>query len=295
MPKTADSQWYVEQVADGEVHAHALTATIAQGRSSYQSYAIVQSSLFGKMLVLDGDTQSSALDEGLYHESLVHPACAAVSAPARVLVLGGGEGATLREVLKVQSVVKATMVDIDGEVVSLCRRFLPEWSAGALDDPRAEVVVGDAKAYVESSGERFDVIISDLTEPRDDSPSRDMHTAEFYARIRERLTAGGVFALQASTAGPHNFHLHARMIATLGRVFKSVAPYSVYVPAFDTEWGFALCGSRVPPREAAFAALVDAHSRACGLRYYDAEAHVRMFSLPKFLRDAYAQDAAQGP
>ena len=289
MPKTENFQWYVEQVAPGEIHGHALTATLAQGRSRFQTYAVVESPLFGKMLVLGGDTQSSALDEHVYHESLAHPACAAVGRPQRALILGGGEGATLRELLRVPSMRKVTMVDIDGEVVEVCRKYLPEWSAGAFENARAEVVIADAKAYVENSREHFDVIVGDLTEPLSDSPSYELHTREFYTRIRERLTPQGAYALQASTAGPHNCSLHAQMIATLRAVFPRVAPYSVYVPAFDSEWGFALCGGEaIDPLAEAAGVAADEHAKAAGLRYYDSQSHRRMFNLPRYLREAHA-------
>jgi spermidine synthase len=290
VPKTENSQWYVEQVADGEIHGHALTATLAQGRSSFQAYAIVVSPLFGKMLVLDGDTQSAALDERIYHELLVHPACAASGSPKRALILGGAEGASLRELLRVPGMAKATMVDIDGEVVAACRRHLPEWSDGAFEDPRAELIVGDAKAYVETTAQRFDVILGDLTEPLEDSPSYGLHTVAFYEKIRERLNPGGVYALQASMAGPHNHATHARMVATLRAAFPSVAPYSTYVPAFDTEWGYALCGDRVDPLSDAAADAAEKHATACGLRHYDAQTHRRAFNLPRYLRDAYAKE-----
>jgi spermidine synthase len=288
LPKTENSQWYVEQVGAGEVHGHALTATIASGRSSFQTYAIVVSPLFGIMLVLDGDTQSAELDEYIYHEALVHPACA-TGAPQRALILGGGEGATLRELLRVPSMRKITMVDIDGVVVEACRKHMPQWSAGAFDDPRAELIIGDAKAYIERSGEAFDVIIGDLTEPLEDSPSYGLHTVAMYQRIRARLKPGGFYALQTSMAGPHNFALHARMVATLRRAFPEVAPYTVYVPAFDTQWGLALCGERVDARSDAAAARAAEHAAGCvGLRFYDAESHRGMFNLPRYLRDAYA-------
>ena len=290
MPKTENSQWYVEQVADGEIHGHALAATLVQGRSSFQAYAIVVSPLFGKMLVLDGDTQSAQLDEAIYHESLVHPACAAFGAPKRALILGGAEGASLRELLRIPSMVKATMVDIDGEVVDACRAHLPEWSAGAFGDPRADVIIGDAKAYVERSEEQFDVIIGDLTEPLEDSPSYGLHTQSFYRAIRARLSAGGVYALQASMAGPHNSATHARMISTLRSAFDRVSPYSIYVPAFDTEWGFALCGGSIDPLSSAAADAADRHAHALGLRHYDAQTHRRLFNLPRHLRDAYAKE-----
>ena len=292
MPKTENSQWYVEQVADGELHSHALINTLAQGRSKYQTYAIVESPLFGKMLVLDGDTQSAALDEHIYHESLVHPACAAAGAPRSALILGGGEGATLRELLRVPSMQRVVMVDIDGEVVGACRRLMPEWSAGAFEDRRTELIVGDAKAYVEGSTERFDVVLSDLTEPLEDSPSYGLHTTGFYRATRARVAPGGAYAIQTSMAGPQNFEIHARMIATLRTAWPAVAPYTAYVPAFDTEWGFALCADALDARSAAAAARADEYARACGgLRHYDGQSHTRAFNLPRYLRDAYAAES----
>jgi len=296
LPKTENFQWYVEQVAPGETHGHAITATLASGQSEFQRYAIVTSQLFGKMLVLDGDTQSAALDEFIYHEALVHPACADVGEPKRALILGGGEGASLRELLRVPSMRKVTMVDIDGVVVDACRTHMPEWSAGAFEDARAELIIGDAKAYVERSAESFDVIIGDLTEPLEDSPSYELHSVAMYEAIRARLAPGGAYALQTSMAGPHNFHLHARMIATLRLAFPSVAPYCAYVPAFDTVWGFALCRAQArandDPRASTAAVRAGEHARACGgLRFYDAESHCGLFNLPRYLRDAYGAAA----
>lgn len=291
MPKTENSQWYVEQVGPGEIHGHALARTLASGSSRFQDYAVVQSPLFGKMLVLDGDTQSAELDEHIYHEALVHPACvSAGGSPTRALILGGGEGASLRELLRVPGMAKVTMVDIDGEVIEVCRRLLPEWSAGAFDDPRADIVIGDAKEYVFSSRERFDVIIGDLTEPLEDSPSADLHTPQVYAAIRARLKPTGAYALQASMAGPHNYQLHARMVMALKDVFEAVFPFSAYVPAYDTEWGFALCGGGMDMTTEAAAAAAQAHARACGgLRFYDAVSHRRLFNVPRFLREAYEE------
>ncbi|MDE2571833.1 MAG: methyltransferase domain-containing protein, partial [bacterium] len=171
MPKTEHWQWYVEEFAPTERHAHAIDETLAAGRSAFQQYAIVRTPVFGKMLVLDGDTQSSQGDERIYHESLVHPAMAAAGEARRVLILGGGEGATLREVLRSPSVEQCTMVDIDGEVVELCKRHLPEWGAGAWEDPRARVIVGDALDFLRRNDGGYDVVIGDLTEPLPDSPS----------------------------------------------------------------------------------------------------------------------------
>jgi len=188
------------------------------------------------------------------------------------------------------------MVDIDREVVDVCRRHMPEWSAGTYDDRRAEIIIADGKRYVEMSTERFDVIVGDLTEPLEDSPSFGLHTMAFYSEVRRHLTPGGVFALQASTAGPHNFDLHARMIATLRRVFPAVMPYSTYIPAFDSEWGFAACCNDLPAdhpfadiKSTAAHQAVERYARWCGgLRFYDGESHASLFNQPRYLRDAYA-------
>ena len=117
MPKTEHFQWYVEEFAPTEYHHHAIDELYYAGRTAFQNVAVLRTQTFGKMLVLDGDTQSSQHDEKIYHETLVHPALAAVGDRSDILILGGGEGATLREVLRHPGVRRCTMVDIDGEVV----------------------------------------------------------------------------------------------------------------------------------------------------------------------------------
>src|SRR6202451_3319175 len=161
MPKTEHYQWYVEEFSPTELHPHAIEELYYAGRTPFQSVAVLRTATFGKMLVLDGDTQSSQADEKIYHESLVHPALAAGAGRREVLILGGGEGATLREVLRHPGVARCTMVDIDGEVVELSKTYLPEWSDGAFGDPRANLIIGDALAYIKQRG-TFDAIISDL-------------------------------------------------------------------------------------------------------------------------------------
>ncbi|MBV8281789.1 MAG: hypothetical protein JO347_06965, partial [Candidatus Eremiobacteraeota bacterium] len=160
MPKTQRWQWYVEEFAPSEQHHHAIEEVFFSGRSEFQQIAVVRTPVFGKMLILDGDTQSSQADERIYHETLVHPAMAAAADRSDVLVLGGGEGATLREVLRAPDVRRCTMVDIDAAVVELAKRFLPEWSSGAFDDPRARVIVGDALAFMRDDRDRYGVVIS---------------------------------------------------------------------------------------------------------------------------------------
>jgi spermidine synthase len=285
MPKTQHWQWYVEEFAPTEQHHHAIDEVLVSERSPFQQIGVVRSPVFGKMLVIDGDTQSSAADERIYHETLVHPALAAAAARANVLIIGGGEGATLREVLRAPDVARCTMVDIDARVIEVSKRFLPEWSAGAFDDPRAEVVVGDALAYMRERADRYGVILSDLTEPLEDSPSNPLFNDEVFALIKSRLVEGGVYALQASTAGVHNAALHCKMARTLRRHYTCVASFFTHVPAFDTDWAFLACSDRVdlaqlaPERIESYCAALRGESF-----FYDAQTHRRLFSLPLYLR-----------
>ena len=242
------------------------------------------------MLVLDGDTQSSQADEKIYHETLVHPALAAIDDRANVLILGGGEGATLREILRRRDVRRCTMVDIDGDVIELSKRYLPEWSAGAFDDARARVIVGDALAFLRDDTESYGAIVSDLTEPLEDSPSNVLFNEGVFKDIKARLAPGGVYVLQASTAGFHNMSLHAKMARSLRRHYRFVRSFYTHVPAFDNDWAFLACSDAVD-----VAALEDARIDAyvtdlAGENYfYDAQTHRRLFSLPLYLRRELAK------
>ncbi|MFY9663150.1 MAG: hypothetical protein WAK19_01755 [Candidatus Cybelea sp.] len=285
MPKTQMWQWYVEEFAPAEQHHHALDQLYYSDRSDFQQIAVVRSPVFGKMLVIDGDTQSAQADERIYHEALVHPALAAASDRREVLILGGGEGATLREVLRCPDVARCTMVDIDALVIQLSKKHLPEWSAGAFDDPRARTIVGDALKFMREDSQSYGVIISDLTEPLEDSPSNPLFNDAVFGLIKSRLAEGGIYVLQASTGAVVNAALHCKMARTLRRHYAHVVSFTTHVPAFDTEWAFLACSDRIdlatldPER-------IDLYSS--GLRgesfFYDSITHRRLFALPLYLR-----------
>ncbi len=293
MPKTEYWQWYVEESAPTERHHHAIDHVYYAGHSEFQQVSVISTPVFGKMLILDGDTQSSQNDEKIYHETLVHPAMAGARDRRDVLILGGGEGATLREVLRHPDVTRCTMVDIDGLVVDLSKRYLPEWSDGAFDEPRARVIVGDALAFMREDRDRYGVIISDLTEPLEDSPSNILFNNDVFGLIKSRLADDGIYVLQASTTAFHNLSLHCKMARTLRQHYRYVSSFSQHVPAFDTEWAFLACSDSVD-LAALDPAAIDAY---CGkLRgenfFYDGQTHRRLFSLPLYLRRALA---ASGP
>src|SRR5438132_697859 len=152
--------------------------------------------------------------------------------------IGGGEGATLREVLKYRSLTRAVMVDIDGEVVELCKKHLEEMHRGAFDDERSEVRTEDARAYLDKTTERFDFVSVDLVEPLEEGPACMLFTKELYALIGERLTPGGTMTVQAGMTKINALSFFTAIHRTLRDVFPVVAGYQTFVSCFGTPWGF---------------------------------------------------------
>ena len=287
------TRWYFEYLTPELFLASVVEGQVYSGRTPFQAVDILDTAPFGRALILDGRTQSTAADERLYHETLVHPALLAHPEPRRVLVCGGGEGATLREALRHPSVRQAVMVDIDGEVVELCRRYLPNLHQGAFDDPRTHLHIGDARRFLEEAEEPFDVVICDLADPMEAGPAYLLYTREFYATVRERLTPGGLLVTQAGPAGPTNCQEEfTAVVHTLAAVFPAVHPYTASIPSFGSTWGFALA-QREPAAPPLTPEQVDERvARRLGdaLQYYDGETHRHLFALPRYLREALRRE-----
>ena len=233
--------WHVEWDTMEDGHLSKIKDVYYMGRTRYQMVEIVELGPYGKSLILDGKIQSTRLDEKIYHEALVHPPMLLHPEPRRILIMGGGEGATAREVLRHSTVERVVMVDLDGELIELVKKYMPEWHLGAFDDERLELVIGDARKYVfENAGtEVFDVIIADLVDPMEGGPAQLLYTKEFYEKVRELVAPGGVFVTQATspTSTPHATGIIA---ATLSSVFRNVDVYMTYIRGFDSMWGFVL-------------------------------------------------------
>src|SRR5262249_53289849 len=186
----------------------------------------------------------------------------------------------------------AVMVDMDGEVVELCKRHLPEMHQGAFDDPRTELRHEDARAYLERTSDRFDLIVSDLVEPLEEGPACLLYSREFYKVVYDRLTPGGVFTMQAGMTKIGEQAFFTAIHRTLREVFPVVAGYQTFISCFGTPWGFILAGKKVDPRKQDVA-MVDRliAERVKGeLAYWDGQTHQHAFGLPKHLRRAIAAE-----
>jgi len=282
--------WFSDNISPDLTMLHSIKERIYSGRSKFQSVEIIDTGSFGICLVLDGKIQSSEADEFIYHEALVHPAMLTHPQPERVFIAGGGEGATLREVLAHKTVKKAVMVDIDEEVVSLCRRFLPSWYQNAFDDPRAELHFVDARKYLDESSDKFDVIIIDLADPLEQGPARLLYTREFYQIVKQKLGTDGIMSVQAEPAEWRNLDNFTAIVHTLSQVFPIARPYQVHVPSFLGLWGFVAASQSLDPSELTPEEIDARISTRISkkLKSYDGLTHQAMFTIPKHIRQQLA-------
>jgi len=283
-------RWFSDNISPDLTMLHSIKERIYSGRSKFQSIDIVNTGSFGVCLVLDGKIQSSEADEFIYHEALVHPAMITHPRPERVFIAGGGEGATLREVLAHKTVKKAVMVDIDEEVVSLCRRLLPSWHQNAFDDPRTELHFVDARKYLEESSDKFDVIIIDLVDPLEQGPARLLYTQEFYEIVKQKLGPAGIMSVQAEPAEWTNLDNFTAIANTLSKVFPIARPYQVHVPSFLGLWGFSAASQSLDPSELTPEEIDNRISTRISkkLKSYDGLTHQAMFTIPKHIRQQLA-------
>ena len=279
-------KWFHDHVSPDLSMLYSINEMIYSGRTKFQTIDIIDSGSFGKCLMLDGKIQSSETDEFIYHEALVHPAMLTHPGPEKVFVAGGGEGATLREVLAHRTVQKAIMVDIDEEVVAACRRFLPLIHQNSFDDPRAELHFSDARKYLEESKDKFDVIIIDLVDPLANGPARLLYTQEFYQIVKQRLQPDGVISVQSESAGLADLQNFTAIVNTLGTAFPKIRPYQVHVPSFIDLWGFTCASQHLDPSVLTAEEIDNRISMRVSreLKAYDGLTHEAMFTFPKHIR-----------
>ncbi len=270
---------------DLEVY-YRVEEVIARKKSKYQDILIVRLAVFGKTLVLDGLIQSTEVDEHVYHEALVQPAMHLHPCPRRVLILGGGEGATLREALKHNCVQEAVMVDIDADVVEMARKYLPEWHQGAFEDPRSKIVIGDAAEYVENAlrkEEKFSVVVMDLTDPYGPDIARHIYNEEFLSKIKGVLEEPGILVTQAGNSFFYS-KAYQPLVAVFRKVFPEVREYSAWIPSFLYTNNYIIAAN-TPGVLDASGEEIEKRSKERGVRnrFYSPKTHIAMFNYPATL------------
>jgi len=273
-------------------------------QSEFQEVRIIETTQFGRQLILDLKTQSAEKDEHLYHESLTQPAMFIHPNPKKVFIGGAGELATAREVLKHQSVERVVLCDLDKVVVDACIEYLPQMSRTAKADKRLEVVIADAKQTLEQSKETWDVVIMDIADPIEAGPGIACYFQSFYQNIYDKLSDNGVFVTQS---GPGGFVGHSECATTIYNTVKTVFPhtflYKQEVPSYGQDWAFTMGVKLSKEKEIPNIKdwkFIDKEmlKRFNGdhqlvqqtFRHYDGESPSHMFSLPKHIRNALANE-----
>jgi len=307
--------YFREDIAPGLVLEMPLHRILHSSESEFQQIDVIDS-YFGRTLVTDGKTQSAEFDEHAYHESLVHPAILTYvhrtgKAPKTVFIGGGGELATAREVLRHPGVERVVMVDLDGVVVDVCVKFLPEWGGVKVkSDPRFDLTIGDAYQYLLDTTETFDIVIMDISDPIEAGPGIMLYTRELYQHVASRMPPNGVFVTQAGIAdavppphvdaGDRDTTCFGPINNTLSEVFNVVLPYTQSIPSFGSDWGFVMAFS--PPKGDSLDApilpvdvvdsLIDNNIEggSDALKMLDGVTFQRMFHLTKPVRKQLATD-----
>ena len=285
----AEEAIFVEQIGEHNPwrQTFLMSEKLYEGKSEFQNIVIFQNAEFGRVLALDGIIQTTEADEPFYHEMIVHVPMMAHGRAKRVLIIGGGDGGTLREVLRHKCVEKVTMVDLDGEVVSLSKKYLPNQSKGAFENPKTQLLIQDGIEFVKNTKDKFDVIICDTTDPV--GPGEVLFTSDFYANCKKILNQNGLIVTQngvpfinngASAVALQNLVPHFKD----ARFFVTSVP--TYVGSFMT---FSFATDNPKYHDISVEELSRRLSALDGkMHYYTPEIHKASFALPQYIKDQRA-------
>jgi spermidine synthase len=254
-------------------------------QSPFQRVRILESYKYGKMLALDDMVMTTIEDEFHYHEMISHPALFTHGNAKNILVIGGGDGGTVREILRHEGVEKVTMVEIDGEVITACKEHLPQIAA-AFDDPRLDLIVDDGIAFIKNAApESYDLVIVDGSDPV--GPAEGLFSVEFYTNCYNSLTKDGILVAQGESP-KFNEKAFTELNHTLQGIFGTEkAPVSLFfVPTYPTGmWSFqyGIKGEK-HPKHISNESEIDAFVDNKGLRYYNADVHKGSFATPNFVK-----------
>ncbi|WP_371380710.1 polyamine aminopropyltransferase [Sporomusa aerivorans] len=272
--------WYTEYQTRNLGLTARIKATLFSGQSDYQEVAVVDSHEFGRMLVLDGVFQTSVFDEFIYHEMIAHVPLFAHPDPKTVLVIGGGDGGTIREVVKHQSVEVAEMVEIDGLVVDVSKKYLPEISQALNENhPKLRLKIGDGIKHMQEVENKYDVIIVDCSDPI--GPGEGLFTHAFYQNVHRALKPDGLFVQQTESPFYHQ-ELIRRLYQDITSLFPVTRLYLASIPLYPGGLHCFTIGSKqYDPAEVDVTGIPE----TLGTRYYNREIQKSCFALPAFVQE----------
>ena len=274
-------EWFTEAFENKTAFSVRYSQKLHASQSQFQQIEVFQTTAMGRVLSLDGCFMVTEKDSFVYHEMITHPAMAMVSGAESVLVIGGGDGGTITELVKYPSLKSITLCEIDAEVVSTCREFFPEISRG-LADPRVRVVCSDGAAYVKQFTAEFDVILIDSTDPV--GPGKALYELEFYQSVKRALKEGGAATFQTESPIMMS-EVFGSTVRNLRLVFgdEMAQPYLCVIPSYPgAMWSFTICS--VDKKDFSSPSCCLSQDYIEGLQYYGSDVQKAAFVLPQFVR-----------
>lgn len=276
-----EQKFYKEITPAGFGIAIKIKKVLFSQQSPFQKVEIIDScSALGKILTLDDLMMTTEGDEYFYHEMIAHIPMMSHKCPKSVLVIGGGDGGTVREVLKHNTVEKVVLCEIDGTVIDACKKYLPT-IAGELDNPKVEVLVKDAIEYIKNKENEFDIVLIDSTDPM--GPGEGLFTEEFYTNVKKSLKKGGIVAAQSESPVVNKEEIK-KMYTLLKKVFPITSTYTSPIPTYPGGyWAWAFCSEEVQPLSYIDEKRCEEITKTC--KIYNKEYHMARFALPNFLKE----------
>lgn len=268
------------------VYGFAYDKLLYKGKTKFQKIELFNTPFVGKLLKLDGFFQTSEKDEFFYHEAMTHPAMSAHPKPQKVLIIGGGDGGILKNVLLYNTVKKAVIVEIDKEVVDFSKKYLKFVHKNSYNDKRTKIFIGDGKNFIENTPEKYDIIISDLTDPI--GPSKALYTANFYKTITRHLNKNGIFMTHLDMVFTRP-ELSKWIYVNLKSAFKFCVPFVSYVPLYGTLMAFSISSNFIDVKKIN-KQIIRKRLKNRGvknLKWYSPKIHEAIFTLPPYLEKLF--------
>jgi len=274
--------WFTEYWTDN-VGITFRVKDVKKFKSKFQEIALLDTLEFGKMLVLDGLIQTTEKDEFIYHEMISHPAMFLHPNPEKVLVIGGGDGGTVREVLKHKSVKEVHLCEIDEEVILVAEKYLPSISY-QLKNPKVKIFIEDGNQFLEENKNSYDIIIMDNSDPI--GASEVLFKAEFYEKVKRALKKGGIMVAQTeSPILQKNYFKNA--VSEIKKIFKNVGVYLAYIPTYPSGmWSFSIASEDID----IFNLDRELKLEGIDLRYFNSDIFKSLYVLPTFVSDIIDED-----
>lgn len=269
--------WFTEYQNQDLIIGCRMSQVLHHEKTPFQEVMVVDTMLLGKMLLLDDVIQTSVGDEFVYHEMITHIGLNTLPNPRKVLVVGGGDGGAVREVLRNKSVEKVTHCEIDQGVINAAQKFLPEITYD-INDPRVELIIGDGIKHVKENKNTYDMIIIDSTDPV--GPAVGLFSAEFYQNVHDALTEDGLFVAQ--TESPFfDRDFVKRIFADVDNIFPMARLYLGNVPTYPGGlWTFTMGTKKHDPMKVDITKIPELKTK-----FYSPDIHRNAFLLPPFVKE----------